>query len=96
MGARKLDDLEQTTTQRSHVDQRNGVIIPMKMRKKLGLASGDPVSISLEEGAIVIRKVEQSELMAKRKNLMSFIDKLEPAANWSVDDFLNEKKQRGY
>ena len=40
------------------VDDLGRVVLPVEMRRALGINSGDEVDISLEESAIVMRKVE--------------------------------------
>lgn len=95
MQARQLEDFDESI-QKTHIDKRNGVIIPLKIRQKLGVNIGDDVSISFENNAVVIRKIEKNELISKRQNFISFIETLEPANNWSVEEFLSDKRNREY
>jgi AbrB family transcriptional regulator, transcriptional pleiotropic regulator of transition state genes len=40
------------------VDELGRIVLPVEMRRALGLAAGDEVDISLDDKAIVMRKVE--------------------------------------
>jgi transcriptional pleiotropic regulator of transition state genes len=40
------------------VDDLGRVVLPVEMRRALGLSAGDEVDISLDDAAIVMRKVE--------------------------------------
>jgi transcriptional pleiotropic regulator of transition state genes len=40
------------------VDDLGRVVLPVEMRRLLGLTAGDEVDISLDDNAIVLRKVE--------------------------------------
>ena len=40
------------------VDDLGRVVLPVEMRRALGLNAGDEVDISLDDGTVVLRKVE--------------------------------------
>jgi transcriptional pleiotropic regulator of transition state genes len=40
------------------VDELGRVVLPVEMRRALGIGAGDEVDMSLEDAAVVLRKVE--------------------------------------
>ena len=40
------------------VDELGRIVLPVEIRRALGLATGDELDISLDEGTVVMRKVE--------------------------------------
>jgi len=57
------------------VSSKGQVVIPLKMRKRLGIKSGNKLAIYGDQDAIIMRKIEMLDLRGKLKTIYDRVDK---------------------
>ncbi|MGI9286397.1 MAG: AbrB/MazE/SpoVT family DNA-binding domain-containing protein [Pseudomonadales bacterium] len=74
-------------TEQVRVDNAGRIVVPARFRKSLGLASGDPVTISLEGDVLRIRTLqvalEKARAVMRKKN---------PKKRSAVDELIAERR----
>jgi transcriptional pleiotropic regulator of transition state genes len=53
------------------IDQLGRIVIPAELRHALGLSDGDPVDIRIENGAVVVTKVEPARVVCSSTERLS-------------------------
>ena len=56
------------------VDELGRVVIPIELRKQLGLSVKDPLSISVEDGQIIMTKYDDACFVCGNENLKGAIE----------------------
>jgi len=57
------------------VSSKGQVVIPLKMRKRLGIKSGNKLAIYGDQDAIIMRKIEMLDLRGELKTIYDRVDK---------------------
>lgn len=74
-------------TEQVRVDNAGRIVVPARFRKSLGLASGDPVTISLEGDVLRIRT-----LQAALEKARAVMRKKNPKKRSAVDELITERR----
>lgn len=73
-----------------NLDNLGRVVIPMEMRRTLGIEPGDPIEVSIRNGELCIRKVETTTDWHRTiKNLISQIKEVAFHDPYTKDDIID-------